>query len=336
MRRRLFISDIHMGDTRSLEQDHSYGWLSANEAARLGRFLTSSEARACDELFVIGDFLDLWITPIDVVPATPAEILSSPHNQPIVRGLEAWRAAGKALHYIPGNHDMNVTSEDLASLGFTFHAGPVVEGPFRISHGHDRCLFNGPDPTGRPRPFGYYISRFIATAAKRSPTKKEFNLWLVLRNPDDVLALATGGKRLGEAVYDVVVKEADLDEDEPIVESDGSSLVVGDIRPMFANLYEEWSAAGRGSAATAVTCEWDPWYGMPIEPGTITIAGHSHSRVFNYNTSSRQIYVNTGAWEDKVAHYAVSWTDASHAYAALYRWDGDHGVYVNKAGIAFT
>jgi hypothetical protein len=209
MRRRLFISDIHMGDTRSLESKITrYGWLNANEAARLGRFLTSSEARACDELFVIGDFLDLWITPIDVVPATPAEILSSPHNQPIVRGLEAWRAAGKALHYIPGNHDMNVTSEDLASLGFTFHAGPVVEGPFRISHGHDRCLFNGPDPTGRPRPFGYYISRFIATAAKRSPTKKEFNLWLVLRNPDDVLALATGGKRLGEAVYDVVVKEA--------------------------------------------------------------------------------------------------------------------------------
>jgi UDP-2,3-diacylglucosamine pyrophosphatase LpxH len=330
MRRRLFISDIHMGDTRSRKTDSPYGSLDEKEAARLGRFLTSSEARACDELYVLGDFLDLWTTPIDVVPATPAEILASPNNQPIVLGLRAWREAGKGLHYVAGNHDMQVTAEDLAPLGFTFHAAPVVDGAFRFSHGHEHSLFNGPDPAGRPRPFGYYITRFVAKLSERN------KLRMVLRNPDDVLALATGGKRLGEAVYDVVVKEADLDEHAPIVESDGSSLVVGDIRPMFANLYEEWSAAGRGSAATAVTCEWDPWYGMPIEPGTIAIAGHSHSRVFNFNTSSRQIYVNTGAWEDKVAHYAVSWTDASHAYAALYRWDGDHGVYVNKAGIAFT
>lgn len=249
-------------------------------------------------------------------------------------GAQTWRDAGKTLHVVRGNHDLQVTAEDVAPLGFQFHGAPVVAGPYRISHGHEGCLFNGPDPTGRPLPFGYYISRFVATAANRSKKPASFSLRLILRNPDDVLALAKGGKALGEAVFDVVVETAKLRLDEPIVERDGPALRVGDIRPMFAKLYAEWSAAGRGSAATAVTCEWDPWYGLAAKPGTISLTGHSHERVFSYEREMRTIYVNTGAWDDPVTHYATTWTDDRYAYAALYRWNGTRGVYVNKGGIA--
>ncbi|MEZ4404476.1 MAG: hypothetical protein R3B06_30935 [Kofleriaceae bacterium] len=334
--RRLYISDIHMGAAEAVAPSTGkpYGWLSEAEAATLGAFLRSPQAAACDEVFIVGDFVDLWICPIDVCPPRPRDVFAAPQNQPIVDALDALRGAGKVIRFLPGNHDMDVVAADVAPLGIEFHTAPFVDGLVSVSHGHERCLFNGSDPAGRPRPFGYYISRFVATATHRDAGGAGFDLWLALKNPDEVLALATGGTSLGEAVFDVVVAAAGLRLDERVLEADGSSVAVGDVRAMYADLFDEWNRAGRNAAVEAVACEWDPWYGLPFAVDTLAIAGHSHLRTFSFVPDARRLYMNLGTWTRGTPCFAVTWTDPRHTWGALYKWRGTHAQFINKAGLA--
>jgi hypothetical protein len=48
-----------------------YGWLSPDEAKRLGAFLRSKTVTDCMQLILNGDVVDVWICPHHVRPPSP-------------------------------------------------------------------------------------------------------------------------------------------------------------------------------------------------------------------------------------------------------------------------
>lgn len=72
--KRLFISDIQMGDRESVKptQGHAYGWLQPNRAQLLADFLAWVNTRKdVQQLIIIGDLFDEWVTPASLSPVPP-------------------------------------------------------------------------------------------------------------------------------------------------------------------------------------------------------------------------------------------------------------------------
>ena len=71
--KRIFISDIHLGDDRSMSAPNPYGCLKKNIPV-LAQFL-EDQRRATDvkEVVILGDLFDAWIIPVSHItpPAEP-------------------------------------------------------------------------------------------------------------------------------------------------------------------------------------------------------------------------------------------------------------------------
>ncbi len=183
------ISDIHMGDQRSMTL--GYGWFNKNKAALeslLDLILSSGQVR---QLVILGDLFDEWVVPYRLSPfdslagvANSREyflsVANAPVNSSIVNKLRAIASSGKMeLNYVPGNHDMLLTREilqeiipgavwmgDSTGLG---HCSPVDE--IIMEHGHRFDFFNCPQPLtnqGHHLPPGYFISRLDAEGLMES------------------------------------------------------------------------------------------------------------------------------------------------------------------------
>ena len=179
----LCISDIHMGDARSMA--FGYCWFSKNAAALeslLNVVLTSPQVR---QMVILGDLFDEWVVPYRISPFDPAAgintsrdyflaIANSPTNINVINKLKAIASSGTIqLVYIPGNHDMLLTKDilqeiipgviwqgDTTGLG---HYSPLSE--IIMEHGHRYDFFNCPQPLVNQNhilPPGYFISRLDA------------------------------------------------------------------------------------------------------------------------------------------------------------------------------
>jgi len=76
--RRIFVSDIHMGDDRCRNQPsdlHPYGWLSENRQKLFAKFV-KTVCSDVDEVIILGDLFDEWICPAKLDPT------ASPHPDP--------------------------------------------------------------------------------------------------------------------------------------------------------------------------------------------------------------------------------------------------------------
>ena len=114
--KRIFISDIHMGDKRSTESPpdlHPYGWLQKN-IPKLTRFLSDQlQAKDLGELVILGDLFDQWVIPTDLDPLAGIDnICKNPSNKGIIGKLKALAKRSK-LVYVPGNHDMSACRKDI-------------------------------------------------------------------------------------------------------------------------------------------------------------------------------------------------------------------------------
>ena len=63
--KRIFISDIHMGDERSINDPNHYGWFK-NNIPVLTQFLDDQlNAPDVKEVIILGDLFDTWVIPVD-------------------------------------------------------------------------------------------------------------------------------------------------------------------------------------------------------------------------------------------------------------------------------
>lgn len=205
MVKRIFISDIHMGDRRSASQApkfHNYCWFcrsgdspGSDRPKILTRFLKdyciADESVA--EVVILGDLFDEWVCPAGFDPTEPPhpappprgeqyrKIAAASQNAEVVAALKTLASANR-LVYVPGNHDMFADREIMEEIFPGIHCPQSFDGHFVYSadgiwaeHGHWYGMFNAPLPPGAnlgfpecPLPLGHFISRVIAEEALRT------------------------------------------------------------------------------------------------------------------------------------------------------------------------
>ncbi len=333
--KRIFISDVHLGDDRSMAGPHPYGWFKDN-IHLLAQFL-EEQRKAADvkEVIILGDLFDSWIIPANDAPLTGFEnICSNPANQPILESLRALAAGpDMKLTYVPGNHDMGM---DVASISATKHflemqfpgicclsdaqvpLGRYHVGSLVADHGNRYCLFNAPDFwTNSPSflPLGYFISRLMAYKVSMTGEKLDYL--------DIFIEFLEHWKKKPAFVKDMfmaIAEEAGL-HPEDTVELKGipgypEKMKVEEIGESFRNLLLDWvETPGHIDCLNATEGDLgNLWPAASLELHgriNIVIFGHTHKpgmrldkgidtgdEIPPWEKPAFTIYANSGAWVD--------------------------------------
>jgi len=195
--KRIFISDIHIGDGRSVSPGrnfHPYCWFYDDRPDMLVEFLKQYciDDESVAEVVIVGDLFDEWVCPTQVDPTEPnhqeeqfQNIANASQNGPVIKWLREL-ASQQRLVYLRGNHDMLANKVIMANIfpGIR-HLGQddghdvyhTTDGIW-AEHGHWYDLFNAPHV---PRsgdgfnasvlPLGFFISRIDAQHVLRTGKK---------------------------------------------------------------------------------------------------------------------------------------------------------------------
>lgn len=194
--KKIFISDIHMGDARSLGGTTPYPYNRFLENIKhLARFLNKQlEATDLEQVVILGDLFDTWVIPTNQNPLNSFQaICKTLENEDVITALKTLAANGK-LTYIQGNHDMVLSSAEQSEtqqfMKSTFDGIDYTADPNRVyrngtivgEHGHRYALFNAPNTMATIKsflPIGYFISRL--EAYKKATTGKEEDFLVILK-----------------------------------------------------------------------------------------------------------------------------------------------------------
>ena len=159
-----FVSDVHLGlagrETEKRKED------------RLLNFLRGIFPSA-DVLFIVGDLFDFWFEYKTVIPKGFHRTLAA---------LQEFTDAGKAVHYLAGNHDFWMDDFFEHELGIQVHLDPfeaTVQGKRVYLHHGDGLADND---------LGYRLIKPVL--------RNRFNIWLYRwLHPDIGVRLARGSSR---------------------------------------------------------------------------------------------------------------------------------------------
>jgi predicted phosphodiesterase len=307
--KRIFISDIHMGDERSMKRvgphSYPYGWLQKN-ITKLTNFLHDQlHAQEVGQVVILGDLFDQWVIPTDLEPLPRLDaIVNNPANKGIIDNLKELAISSK-LSYVPGNHDMSACPNDIGGMkkfiekafpGIHFicnddqPTGVYREGQLVAEHGNMYCLFNAPDTWTAPGsflPLGYFISRMVAY--KVAQTGQPENYLDILVEFIDVF------KEKPNFVYDLflaVAADAGLNEIDIINMGNMSGfpaeVTINEVANKYMQLMHDWDK-NHDKIGSHVAMEGDSFLGLEwaayrvyLGPGTdpninIAIFGHTHA-----------------------------------------------------------
>ena len=313
--KRVFISDIHLGDARSMKDPHHYCWFKKN-VPRLGDFLAEqSKAPDVKELVILGDLFDTWVIPVNQDPLASFEaICANPKNAPVIKRLKALAGDSNIkLAYVPGNHDMGMSIAGISATkqfmettfpGMRFFCnkaepwGVYAVGTLAAEHGNHYCLFNAPVTWTADAflPLGYFISRIDAYKVKKTghegDPREIFFKFLneYLKSPN-----------LVEDVFNAIVDDADLKEDD-IIELGGipgyaPQVTIGAVRSRFSNLIQDWkNKPGNLNVPTAIVSDignlaWAASFAYFDHAGSnanIVIFGHTHIPIIDKHYAEGQ------------------------------------------------
>jgi len=208
--KRIFISDIHMGDGRSVDPGpgfYPYGWFYDGRPGILSSFLKQYciDDQSVNQVVIVGDLFDEWICPTQFDPVDRAHqpeqfenIANAPQNQLVAAWLKEL-ASQNRLTYLRGNHDMLADKPTVTSIfpGINHLGGAAgndndshdiyqTNDGIWAEHGHWYGLFNAPFAprtgtgfTGSVLPLGFFVSRLSAQAAlKTGKSVKGFDVFM--------------------------------------------------------------------------------------------------------------------------------------------------------------
>jgi len=339
--KKIFISDIHMGDARSFAKTHPYGWFRSNIPI-LANFLTEQHsAPEVAEVVILGDLFDEWVIPTDEDPLNSfAAICNNSANSPVLEALQQLAARG-ILTYVPGNHDMTLSATELAGTqkfvetvfpGIRYGSDPnLPHGVYRCGklvaeHGNRYALFNAADTWTNPPsflPIGYFLSRLVAYKVSTTGTEEDFH---------DILKRFVMELKDGlNFVYDLfvsVAQDAGLNKTDPINMNGitGFPGTVGDIGLFYEQLIEnwkkerqdiDWKMALIGDVGYLHQAADYVYFSIFGSDQNIAIFGHTHKADLKKNyilkeapavqdihrhLPCRSIYANCGTWVDSAPY----------------------------------
>ncbi len=320
----VFLSDIHIGDNSP-----TCWYQSAINDEYLITVLDAiaDNAAAVSELVLLGDVVDMWTYPFDVVPPTFAEITAKnpsifSRQGALARVLDALDGA---VTYIPGNHDMAVTEADVSAitspgghrLRYAPHFyNPAGDGRVVATHGHEFTLFNAPDLTTAwaPLPVGHFVTRSVATYWK-SHLKPGQNVSDLkdqgYPNGIDVFsiiehALKSLDVSVSDALIDGIAGKLGIPESAPIRITERQTTTLNGVKQVYNSLFSRWIKENGGGqdgllvATKAAMADYDSsfmgWFAQREafrRNADLVVLGHTHASVSKLRTSMVN-YVNTG------------------------------------------
>lgn len=219
------------------------------------------------ELVLAGDVVDTWTYPFSIKPPTFADIVASNPailgpNGGLARVLDALDGA---VTYLPGNHDLQVTENDVSKIvspaGHHLRFTPTAQriGDMEILHGHQFTLFNAPDlfTPFAPLPVGHFVSRMISTYVQRLlPDGKTVADLPDQGNPNgfdwsNIIAhgISKADLSVTDALLDGLAGELGLSETEPIQLADGTVTTIAKVKILYQNLFSRWIEENGGGKA---------------------------------------------------------------------------------------
>jgi len=339
--KRIFISDIHMCDAKSMSGPNPYGWFKQNIPV-LARFLDDQlKAPDVKELVILGDLFDEWVIPVNYAPLTSfANICSNPANKPIIDKFKALAASSDIkFAYVPGNHDMGMNAAGIAAAkqfmeanfpGIRFFCsntvplGSYIVGTLAAEHGNRYCLFNAPDTwTANDTflPIGYFISRVVAykvmTTGHTGDPRDIFFKFLkdFMKHPDFV-----------KDMFNAIADDAGL-KPANIIKLKGipgyrKKTTVGDIGNRFRNLIQNWkNTPGNINVPTAILSDLEnlslaaslAYFEHFGSNTNIVIFGHTHIPTMERQYDLNPLADNTGHTSDDPCIYIYAnsgtWVD---------------------------
>jgi len=262
--KKIFISDIHLGDERSFTSPNPYGWTISN-ISNLANFL-EDQIKASDvaEMVILGDLFDTWVIPTNMDPLTSfAEICSYNNNLPVIDALKGLAKKNNFnLSYVPGNHDMAFSTGGLDLTkqfiennfpGIHYICDPNLpyglyrSGKLLAEHGNRYCLFNAPDPwTDAPSflPIGYFIARLVAYKIHTTGNPENY-LDILKRFIVRLIKRPNFVKDLFEAIAEDAGLEFDADIDMKALTNFTDPTKVGAISSLYGQLIENWEKNDR-------------------------------------------------------------------------------------------
>lgn len=341
--RRVFISDIHLMDERSMSvqpgYNHPYNWTSQKRIDLLARFLEEQviEREDVKELIILGDFLDNWVCPKDLIPATFQQIIDSGHNEKVMTNLRkiASPDVDVAVSYVPGNHDLTVEKAVMETNfpgirvwgdGDKKYVGVYRAEGIAGEHGNQYNFFCAPNPDpenhgGHILPIGFFTSRFGAEKKALEGGIPDF--WDIL---DFFLKdLDRSEPGFVKNLLLAVGKECGLVENSEIrmggMDNFGESITLREVAELYADTMQRWNRVKPNdlSAAAAISNQLAGLRGTACRshfiPGKarVGVFGHTHDEKLlglNMNNSGMYcntfdqngcdyLYANAGTWTDK-------------------------------------
>ena len=272
-KRRIFISDIHMGTDESIQSDRPYGWLLKDRAELLAEFLDHlARDRNLSELIIVGDLFDEWVVPYTISPvpidkSTYAnqffKIAAAPQNKPIIKALcNLADTDGIQVTYLPGNHDMLMESVIISELipkirpqinGFG--KGIYTSGKIAAEHGSYYCLFNAPDNYDNPGhnlPLGFFVARSQAQGVTTGhPVTKKAYIKIFM----DTLNKLLHKESFAEAIFESIVDQIRSPTNDIVMQGMDAypeSVQTAEIAGIFKYLAKNWEKNMPGNVSTPV------------------------------------------------------------------------------------
>lgn len=329
--KRIFISDLHLGDERSLNPGgdyYPYVWLYPPRTQMLGDFLgTILQSDDVAELIILGDLFDQWVCPTEFDPTTYQKVAKAKQNIGILENLRKIASHKEMkLHYVHGNHDMLLEKEVLEKIipGVIFHGERPGEGVFQADgiaaeHGSMYTMFCSPDTwshVGSSLPLGFFISRVVAHKNALFDEKQNFLDVLILFIED-----FEKSPELAKDVFEAITRDCCLPPSAKIdmnkLDNNPDFLKVEEVTDRYANLFTTWgiNTPTGLSSFDGVICEVE---GLALaackeyfkkKKADIVIFGHTHKYVLDGyilgDCSPRNpfgfipckhIYANSGTW----------------------------------------
>lgn len=310
-KKKIFISDIHMGTEESIQSERPYGWLLKDRAALLTEFLEHlTQDKNLSELVIVGDLFDEWVVPYASSPVPNGDrgyadqfskIAAASQNKQIIKALCNLADRDEIrVTYVPGNHDMLLENTIIENL--IPNIRPLINGPGKgrylsgkiaAEHGSYYCLFNAPDTYDNPGhslPLGFFVARSQAEGVTTGhPVSRKEYIHVFL----DALNKMIHKESFADAVFDSIVDQIKPFTDDIVMQGMDAypeSIQTAEVSKLFKGLASNWKKRMSGNVPTMMAAVGEmaclfpavlQQYALPYfekkKAENIVILGHTHA-----------------------------------------------------------
>jgi len=309
--KRIFISDIHLGDDvryRDPVPERRARFFPSEHRDRLLNFLDKqiiAEKNNVKDLVLLGDVFDTWVCPFDELPPTYDTIFASQENKPILDSFRRIAASNINLYYVHGNHDYDLTEAQLQTEipGIITKTEGYEDEELSLfaEHGHRFTLFNMSYPeVADGLPIGYPITRLAEHLGGYVRGFKDLIGYM-----DEVFDLVTGDTNIFEAIIEGLAERADA---EQIIMSGQETISVDKVKSLYKNLpYHDQPLKVVRKLASEGDLEKFGDRLSEQQGYKVVVLGHTHTAKIDKDSLfvKDRVYVNSGNWCGKEAHCVV-------------------------------